>query len=182
MTEPIDSLPYLISQGFSSNILDRFWSRVTKTDSCWIFIGSNMPTKGYGRIGRGPMNGGYEMAHRLSWMIHFGPIPDGKHVLHNCPIRDNPKCIHPDHLFLGTNLENIQDMHRKGRASFGITSKIDWKEVHEIHALSASGMMLKDIALHFNLSATHISMIVSGKRWKLDRVTGPRQNPGPDTN
>jgi hypothetical protein len=174
------NLQYLLTQGFSANILHRFWSRVTKTDTCWIFTGSNMPTKGYGRIGRGPMNGGYEMAHRLSWMIHFGPIPEGQHVLHNCPGGDNPKCIRPDHLFLGTNFDNVQDMVKKGRHSFGIHSKIDWKEVHEIHALAKAGVMHKDIALRFNLSRTHVGFILSGKRWKLDRVTGPRQNPGPD--
>jgi hypothetical protein len=173
MSEPIDSLPYLLTQGFSANILHRFWSRVTKTDSCWIFTGSNMPTKGYGRIGRGPMHGGYEMAHRLSWMIHFGPIPDDLFVCHNCPGGDNPKCIRPDHLFLGTAIDNNRDMHEKGRSRCGIRSPLGWEDVHKIRALRESGMMYKDIAPLFNISKTAVGFIIRGKRWSLNRVSSP---------
>jgi hypothetical protein len=54
-------------------------------------------------------------APRVSWKLHYGPIPDGKDVCHNCPTGDNPSCVNPKHLWLGTDSENIKDMYAKGR-------------------------------------------------------------------
>jgi len=89
---------------------ERFWGMVLKTDGCWLWQGYKNP-KGYGLIstkrGSRPLQ-----THRVSYEIHFGPIPDGKWVLHKC---DNMQCVRPDHLFLGTPKENTHDMMEKER-------------------------------------------------------------------
>lgn len=103
--------------------LNRFWARVTVTESgCWEWTGCRLPPKpgaasGYGVLGSGRTNAkGHPFnlyAHRLSWEIAHGEeVPDGKYVCHHC---DNPCCIRPDHLFLGTASDNTRDMYAKGR-------------------------------------------------------------------
>lgn len=156
MSEPIDSLPYLISQGFSPTIIIRFWRRVVKSDGCWLFWGAQLP-KGYGRIGIG--GGAYILAHRLSWIIHVGPIPHNFDVLHSC---DFPGCIHPNHLFLGTNADNIRDMISKGRdvGNRRITNAI----AIEVHRLSKE-MTQADVARKLNMRPGDVSRIVHGVRW-----------------
>ena len=75
---------------------------------CWLWIGARN-NYDYGYI---TLNGWPEGTHRLSWQLHCGPIPDGMWVLHKC---DRPPCCRPDHLFLGTQLDNVADMLAKGR-------------------------------------------------------------------
>ena len=86
----------------------RFWGFVNKTEGCWLWVGANNERYGlfscFGRVMK---------AHRASWHLFVGPIPPGLHVLHKC---DNPLCVRPDHLFLGTHVDNMADMARKGRA------------------------------------------------------------------
>ena len=79
---------------------------------CWIWIAA-LSNKGYGKIGRGMRQDGHEPAHRISWELNYGPIPEGLHVLHKC---DNPPCVNPNHLFLGTHGDNMRDSVTKGRA------------------------------------------------------------------
>lgn len=86
-----------------------FWRHVRKTDGCWEWAGS-IGNGGYGRVSTG---GGKQMAaSRVSWILHFGPIPDGMYVCHHC---DNPPCTNPAHLFLGTAQDNFDDCLKKGR-------------------------------------------------------------------
>lgn len=91
---------------------ERFWAKVRKTDSCWLWTAS-VNKQGYGKFNptRSPQWG----AHRFSWFLHHGPIPEGMWVLHKCDITP---CVNPDHLFLGTALENNHDMIRKGRQRY----------------------------------------------------------------
>lgn len=87
---------------------DRFWSKVSKGEGCWLWDGHLQP-KGYGNFTVGNKTW---KAHRFAWVLTFGAIADGLFVLHRC---DNPTCVRPDHLFLGTNDDNMRDMVNKGR-------------------------------------------------------------------
>lgn len=93
----------------------RFWSKVEKSsepDGCWIWV-AGLGKGGYGQFCWDGRSAG---AHRFSYILHFGDIPDGLDVLHHC---DNPPCIRPDHLFAGTNLDNTLDSMAKGRRASG---------------------------------------------------------------
>ncbi len=85
----------------------RFWAKVKKTKTCWIWCGSC--NRGRGQIN---IDGKPKFASRVSWEMHNGPIPLGIKVLHKC---DNPLCIRPSHLFLGTQTDNMRDCINKGR-------------------------------------------------------------------
>lgn len=94
-------------------LLERFWSKVEKTESCWIWVGSKS-VKGYGQIQRGPRKDARPLqAHRVSWQLAYGSDPGEMLVLHKC---DNPSCVRPSHLFLGTPHDNSMDMRSKKRS------------------------------------------------------------------
>ena len=109
---------------------------------------------------------GVEMeAHRASWLIHRGPIPKGIHVLHRC---DVPGCVNPDHLFLGTHLENVGDMVAKGRQCVGEKnggSKLTTKDVLDIRSARSRGESLASLSARFGVRENAISRIATGKRW-----------------
>lgn len=89
---------------------ERFWRMINKTDTCWLWLGRPRISFGYGRIQL--ENRQSVSSHRFSWELHNGPIPQGMSVLHKC---DVPQCVRPDHLFLGTQLDNMRDRRSKGR-------------------------------------------------------------------
>jgi hypothetical protein len=102
-------------------LAERFWRHVLITDGCWLWLGHRRPPPGpYGTI-RGDGRGKPLYAHRVAWELHYGAIPDGKHVLHHC---DTPPCVRPDHLFLGTQADNDRDMTAKGRNIFQTNSAL----------------------------------------------------------
>lgn len=97
-------------------MIHRFWERVDMSGDCWLWTGT-LGRKGYGRVPNYPMSPW--AAHRVAYMLAVGPIPGDLLVLHRC---DNPPCVRPDHLFLGTNADNMRDMRAKGRAHEQITT------------------------------------------------------------
>lgn len=143
----------------------RFNEKVRKgaEGECWIWMGARMP-KGYGQI-KIPKTRRQIPSHRLSYLIHRGPIPPGKCVLHRC---DNPPCVNPDHLFIGTKLDNALDMVSKMRHCYGEKQgghKLTEKEVLDIHRLLKIGVKQKQIAQMFSIGEMQISRIKTGARW-----------------
>ena len=102
---------------------ERFWSFVDRPDplNCWVWMGKDCLPGGYGRFSvSGSGSKGTrrrELAHRFSWSLVHGDIPINLEILHRC---DNPPCVNPAHLFLGTQSENIRDAVRKGRMPHGV--------------------------------------------------------------
>lgn len=151
---------------------ERFWININKEISdtfyngsrCWEWIGK-LGTKGYGQY---IYNGRDVSAHRYSYFINFGEFDTKLHVLHHC---DNRKCVNPSHLFLGTNLDNVRDMVKKGRQSHPIgeangRSKITEKDVIKIYKMYDSGKYKQnEIAEIFGLAECSITFILTGKSW-----------------
>jgi hypothetical protein len=145
-------------------LTERFWCRVTVADGCWLWHGAHQPD-GRGVLG---MNGKLQSAPRVSWHLHYGDIPVGMHVLHQC---DNPPCVNPAHLFLGTNLDNIRDAQKKGRlrgsnghlcGDNSASAKLTWNDVDEIRN---SVEILRVLAARYGVSISTIHLIRKRKIW-----------------
>lgn len=151
---------------YDANFLRRFWLKieVKGPEECWNWKASTAG-KGYGQI-KPP--GGSRLnlyAHRVSFEIHHGPVPQGREVCHRC---DNPLCCNPAHLFAGTRKENAEDMGNKMRSGWGsrnARAKLTDADVGAIRKLIAGGMAQVKIAALFNISQIQISRIKTGKRW-----------------
>ncbi len=127
---------------------------------CWYWVGA-LGSAGYGRFhiqGSGHP-GKWGLAHRLSWELHVGPIPEGLCVLHHCDVRN---CVNPGHLFLGTKGDNARDCARKGRAA---NRKLSDGEVRRIKARLAAGDRNIDLARRYEIDDSVISVIKTGKAW-----------------
>jgi hypothetical protein len=108
-------------QSTRKSLAERFWPKVDRSGgpaACWPWL-AHIDKNGYGRINSGGTGGRCLLASHVAWELTHGPIPPGLFVLHNCPGGDNPACVNPAHLWLGTQRDNMRDMHRKGRASVG---------------------------------------------------------------
>lgn len=159
----IDNTPKPVNlQVLGPRIEEKFWSKVLKTPSCWLWKGC-LVRGGYGGLSIGKPQRPYR-AHRISWVIHYGPVPDGLFVLHHCDIRN---CVRPDHLFLGTKRDNTLDMMRKGRGVFGArpgnhnAQKLDGSQVKEIGVLYSTGLYSQDrLGIMFGISQSTISKII----------------------
>lgn len=144
----------------------RLWKRVTKLDgddACWIFTGAKY-SWGHGVIGSPE---GHTGAHRISWIEANGEIPEGLHVCHRC---DNPSCVRPSHLFLGTHQDNMTDMKLKGRAHLGEAhgiAKLTNEKVLQIRSKYASGnISQKNLAKEFGVHVMTVNSIVHRRSWK----------------
>lgn len=144
------------------DVLLRFMDKVNKTDTCWLWTGSM--TKGYGKMG---VDGHTVSASKIAYELFVGPVPNESDVLHEC---DVPACVNPEHLFLGTQQDNSDDMIRKGRDKRGIhpgklngRAKLSEQDVADIRSSAESGVAL---AAQYNVSSQTISAIRSGKLWR----------------
>lgn len=153
----------------TGSVEKRFYKKVIKTDRCWLWTGAS-DKHGYGSIGLGSRSDGSrgtELAHRVAWCLRFGEIPEGLCVLHRC---DNPSCVRPDHLFLGTQLENIADMVSKKRHNLGQKngrSRLTDVTVRAIkHLLITEDKSHGEIANMFGVCRSLITMIANQKRWR----------------
>ncbi len=148
----------------------RFWNGVTKTDGCWLWKTPSSTLRGYGCLS---VYGKVTYAHRFSYELNVGKIPPGIQILHLC---DNCACVRPDHLALGTQKDNIQDMLRKGRGCTGdkqYSAKLTWKDVEQIRARYALGDDSQNsLARAFGVPQPHIKNIIKFRRWnpKYERL------------
>ena len=145
----------------------RFWSHVSKSEQCWIWTGDVYTNSGYGRIS---VSGRRVRAHRVSWLLAAGQDPGPLLVLHRC---DTPACVRPDHLFLGTNTDNMRDKARKGRArnephrgSSNGFAKLNETNVQLIRERRAAGATAAALSREFNVSITTISNVTTGLSWR----------------
>lgn len=158
----------------------RFWGKVNKEGPtvpymdtpCWEWIGRRVQGKyGYFDVFVSTNTSTQVYAHRISWEIaNRQPVPDKLYVLHKC---DNPTCVNPAHLFLGTYQDNSDDMVRKGRAvhvrgeNHGC-AKLTQAQVTEIRQrFSSSDISKKQLGKEYDVNETTISRIIKGKSWKV---------------
>lgn len=160
-------------QGARRPLEERFWEKVDKNGPipahrpelgpCWLWTGSK---DRYGKFSPGghspvPLN-----AHRVSYELAYGPVPDGKQICHEC---DNPPCVNPSHLFAGTADENMKNMRTKGRDRHASgeeagKSRLTWEQVREIRRRHAVGdVSMRALAREYNIAYPAIAYIVHNK-------------------
>jgi len=130
---------------------------------CWSWLGSKTK-KGYGKISN-PQKSGWVLAHRIAYKIFFGTIPEKLCVLHRC---DNPECVNPTHLFLGTYLDNTKDRISKGRTNGcpGEKNSACKLKQDDVLLIKSDKRKYQQIADGYNVSLSLITKIKNGKLWK----------------
>lgn len=151
----------------------RFWAKVDKNGpvpphvpdlgACWVWTACRFKRSGYGCIGVKPR---LRSAHRVCWELVFGPIPFGMLVCHRC---DNPACVRPEHLFLGTHTDNVRDMVAKGRrvdnaGELHPSAKLSNAQVAALCAEYATGATQRDLAARYGVTQPTVSKLVRGRR------------------
>lgn len=132
----------------------RFWYYVRKADGCWLWVGARNKN-GYGVF---RVAGKNVLAHRFMYELMQGELA-GYHVCHSC---DNPQCVNPEHMFLGTDADNHTDKAKKLRGGRALTGE----QVKEIKQLVSSGIILQDIAEQFGVSRKSVQRIKNGQYWR----------------
>ena len=165
---------------FTEKDKKRFWAkvRIGGEDECWEWQ-AGCTNKGYGEFWFTPSRCKYrkEGAHRISWVLSGGVVPDGLFVLHSC---DNRRCVNPRHLFVGTKSDNSKDATHKGKQKnlFTVghppfytgkpTAKLSLLDVKRIRSMLRSGELQRNIALSFDVCPSTISRINTFDIWKED--------------
>lgn len=148
--------------------VDDFWSLVQKGDKCWLWNGK-VDRDGYGRL---YFDGKMQLAHRVSYQLVNGPITNGLYVLHHC---DTPRCVNPNHLFLGTQADNIRDAVKKERlvkppkltGARNPNNKLSAEQVLEIRRRYVKGKVgAPTLAKEFGLNTKTVQQIVKRQVWR----------------
>lgn len=152
------------------NATERFLSKVDQSGDCWPWTGARYPN-GYGAFRLG---GRQTTASRASYQLFVGEIPAGYVICHKC---DNPVCVRPNHLFAGTQKQNMADMDAKGRRRNGQrnqagelnnNAKFTWGLAREIRKLYGEGMPQAAISRHLGVSRLNVWNVVHNKSWVED--------------
>jgi hypothetical protein len=146
----------------------RFWKYVNRgeSDDCWDWTGA-VQSEGYGQIS---ISNKTIYAHRVSYELHYGKIPEsedyhGTCICHRC---DNRRCVNPNHLFTGSQADNLSDAAKKGRISRGIdkhNAKLSEENITEIREDLSSGFSNEEIGKRYGVSGKTISDVKLGKTW-----------------
>jgi len=158
--------------GYNSPPIEiRFWSKVNKTETCWLWTAS-LNKFGYGAFGIGTRasaakSSAWALAHRWAYEATYGPIPSDRYVLHRCHIR---ACVRPDHLYLGTQADNMRDMVEAGHnhrmaGEDHPRAKLTAASVRLIRMAYQDQARQIDLARRFGVSPEAIANIVHGRRW-----------------
>lgn len=173
---PHDSRPYPTI--LQPRDLTRFWSLVEKTEGgCWLWQGICRP---YGRfvVWRGGKQFQYK-AHRLAYALTHGAFDWNLEVCHNCPTGDDPRCVNPAHMFLGSHAENMGDAEQKGMMAHGDRLPQTILAPHMVEAIreryAAGGITQRELAIRYGVDQSVISRIVRGGIW--DSASGPLTTP-----
>jgi hypothetical protein len=145
--------------------MKRIWDKVEKSDSCWNWTAAKNK-KGYGLLNTKISKS--TLAHRVIWELINGEIPKGMLVCHHC---DNPSCVNPGHLFLGTNDDNMLDRKLKGRnilfsGSLNSKAKLTEEDVASIRVKRSQGIKNIDLAKEYGVSSQLITRITQRTTWR----------------
>ena len=142
-----------------------FSDKVSIGPDCWEWTGA-LDHAGYGVMHQPGTKGSVWKAHRYAYVLFRGPLPCNLFVCHTC---DNPACVKPSHLFLGTHEDNMADMRRKGRSNAGQRngrSKLTAGDVLDIRARCAMGELHREIADSYGVCRQTVDFVASGKTWR----------------
>jgi hypothetical protein len=151
--------------------MKRFWDKAKKSEGCWEWTGCKQRT-GYGRF---RLAGWTQMAHRVAWELVHGLIPKGMQVLHRC---DNPGCVNPNHLFLGTQTDNIYDMTAKGRHYRGERHKSAKLTESDVISIRMFDIPTRALSNLYGVNRASIRAIKRGEKWK--HLANSIEQPGVD--
>ena len=165
-------LPAILARRWTE-IQVRFWSRVDRTETCWVWIGGRQK-RADGSLWYGVFcigHGKSYLAHHVAWIAENGAVPDGLVLRHSC---DNPACVRSAHIEPGTQAQNLEDMRVRGRAftEFGRSgvehpaAKMNPGRVREIRALREQGLSVAKIGAVVGLHGSTVHDIVTGKTWR----------------
>lgn len=139
---------------------ERFLKKIEQHGECWLWTGYK---KRYGYFNTGS---GIEVAHRFSYRLYHGPIPGGLYVCHKC---DVPSCVNPDHLFLGTQFDNMQDMFSKGRENppSGLRNAKAKLTFEQVENIKLDGRIYREIASSYNTSIATVGKIKNNQTRRI---------------